>query len=170
MFTPVEGGEFVGAGFGISAGPGVVPDGDYIGIAMVKTGLASNVGQPHHRYTLAGDSYDILAIDSAMQRVTGYALASPAEACIPLPDRLRPNISDVALAASDNSGSMTTLASTVKVTVDGMAICGNLSELPATISAANVGSQSDFLTTSPVPESELPDTGGSTPSSSRAML
>ena len=170
VFTPEEGGSFDGQAFSITAQPGAVRNGEIIGIGMSRNEPASNTGQAHHRYTLVGDSYEILAVDSSGQRVSDYRLASPVQACIPLPDALQSNISDVAIAATDGSGSLTILASSVRITPEGAILCGNLSELPATIAAAKVGAPPDFPTPTPTSEEELPDTGGSAPSSSRGML
>ena len=138
---------------------------------MSKGAPASNTGHVHHRYTLAGDTYDILAVDASGQSVSGYRLASPATVCIPLPDALRANISDVAIAAmTDGTGSLTILSTSVRITSAGTVICGNLSSLPASIAAGIVGAPSDFPTPTPVPEEELPDTGGGTPPSNALLL
>ena len=171
VFTPVDGGTHdPGEGFSISAGPGVVPNGEIVGISMSRGAPASNVGQPHHRYTVAGDTYDIIAVDASGQPVSDYSLVSPAQACIPLPDALRANISDVAIAATDGSGSLTILASSVRITSDETMVCGNLSSLPASIAAATLGAPPDFPTPTPEPGAEIPDTGGSALGSSRAIL
>ena len=170
VFTPVEGGVFDGDSFRISAGSGVVPNGEYVGINMSKGEPASNIGQVNHRYTVTGNEYDILAVGASGQSVSDYSLASPAQVCIPLPDALRANISDVAIAATDGSGSQTILASSVRITPEGAILCGNLSSLPATVAAAKVGAPPDFPMPTPVHEEELPDTGGSGPRSSSAML
>ena len=137
---------------------------------MSKGEPASNIGQVNHRYTVTGNEYDILAVDASGQSVSDYSLASPAQVCIPLPDALRANISDVAIAATDGSGSQTILASSVRITPEGAILCGNLSSLPATVAAAKVGAPPDFPMPTPVHEEELPDTGGSGPRSSSAML
>ncbi len=172
VFTPEDGGTFFvsGEAFRIAAGPGAVPNGEIIGISMSRGEPAFNVGQTHHRYTLAGDSYDILAVDASGQRVSGYTLRSPAQACIPLPDALRSNISDVAIAATDGAGSLTILSSTVRVMPDQITMCGNISSLPAIIAAATLGAPSNFPTPVPEPGTELSDTGGGTPSANALLL
>ena len=170
VFTPEEGGMFDGDSVSITAGPGVVHNGDVIGVSMSRGEPASNTGQAHHRYTLAGDTYHVMAVDALKQRISDYSLASPAQVCIPLPDALRSNIPDVAIAMTDGSGSLTILSSSVRITSGGTALCSYLGRLPATIAAAKVGAPPDFPMPTPEPEEALPDTGGSVPGSSSGML
>ncbi len=164
VFAPVEGGRFSGEGFGVSAQPGAVPDGEIIGINMSEEGGASNIGATHQRYTLMGSAYSIEVIDSAGAEVSAYRLDTYAEACVPLPDALRANISDVSLVAINDDGTLTILTSNVKIAADGsLDVCGRVSSLPATVAAGSEGAPADFPTPTPTPEIEEPDTGGTSP-------
>ncbi len=170
VFSPVEGGEFVGEGFGITAGPGAVPNGEIIGIAMANAGDANNIGKTYQRYTLMGGAYAVGLVDSSGQSVSSYRFNTFAEACIPLPDALRSNISDVSLTAINGDGTLTVLTSNVKLSVAALALCGRISSLPAIVAAGAEGAPSDFPTPVPGPEIETPDTGAAAPSNTAVML
>lgn len=166
VFTPVGGGQYAGNGFGLVAPSGAVPNGEFIGISVRQGEAASNVGQTHHRYTLAGVWHHIDAVDSNGQPLADYQLNRPAQVCIPLPDPLRSNIDDVAVVAvGTGSASFTVLSSRVRLQPHGAPqLCGNLSFLPAKIAAARSGPP-EALPTAVLSQPEggtLPDTGGNT--------
>ena len=164
VFTPVEGGSFDGEDVTISAGPGVVPNLEVVGVRADAGGAASNAGRSDHRYSLAGMWHEIRAIDADESPVSGYVLQSPLEVCLPLPDVLRSNIPDVAVVASKADGSLAVLSSSVGVTASGTRVCGGLSELPASVAVGRPGSPADLPTPTPsVDEAGLPDTGGFAP-------
>ena len=166
VFTPVEGGRFMGDGFSLTAASSAVPNGEVIGISILKGEPASNVGQTHHRYVLDGDWYHIAVVDARGTPITGYRLNRAAEVCIPLPDALRSNISDLAIVAINSDDSLTILSSSVRISSSGTNVCGSLSSVPATIAAGTAGSPLPLPTE--VPDSGdasgLPATGGSVPS------
>lgn len=164
VFTPVEGGLFDGGDVTISAEPGVVPNLEVVGVRADVAGPASNIGQSHHRYSLAGMWHEIRAVDADESAVSGYVLQSPMEVCLPLPDVLRSNISDVAVVSSKADGSLTILSSSVRIMASGTSVCGGLSELPASVAVGRLGSPADLPTPTPeVGETALPDTGGFVP-------
>ncbi len=172
VFTPEEGGTFMGDGFRISAAPGIVPNGEIVGIRMCISGDASNAGMSEHRYTLAGARYEVCAVDASGDVVNSYRLDGPAEVCIPLPDQLRSEISNAGLFGIDSSGDLIALTSTVHISPDLM-VCGNLSTLPLSVAAGVPGTPPEpAATLEPAPESmeQLPPTGGSAPSSSSLLI
>ena len=170
VITPVEGGTFVGEGISISAGPGAVTNHEVIGVNIADAGDASNVGQTHHRYALAGRRYNVGVVDFVGETIARYTLKSSVEVCVPMPAALRSKISDVALTAINSRGSLTILATNIKITAQGMIVCGALSELPSTVAVGSTGAPSDFPTPTPVPDAEPPDTGGRAPAGSPLIL
>ena len=170
VFTPEEGGEFIGEGYGISAGPGTVPNGEIIGIAMANAGATSNIGQTHQRYTLLGDSYAIGVVDADGQTVSAYRLDTFAEACVPLPDALRSDIADVSLTAINGDGTLTVLTSNIKLTSGGIDVCGRISSLPTVVAVGAEGAPADFPTPSVETEIQTPETGGYAPTLFSALL
>ncbi len=167
VFTPVEGGTFDGGeGYSISVPSGAVPNGEYIGIRMSDDGAASNLGMTHQRYTLAGNMYGVHAVDASGAAISSYVLEDPAEVCVPLPASARANLSTLSLAAINSDGSLTILAAQAKLNSAGNTmICGNLSNLPATVAVGAQGAPDAIPTATPVPEPELPPTGGTSPAS-----
>ncbi len=167
VFTPVEGGTFDGGeGYSISVPSGAVPNGEYIGIRMSDDGAASNLGQTHQRYTLMGNMYGVHAVDASGAAISSYVLEDPAEVCVPLPASARANLSTLSLAAINSDGSLTILAAQAKLNTAGdTMVCGNLSNLPATVAVGAQGAPDAIPTATPVPEPELPPTGGTSPAS-----
>ncbi len=161
VFTPVEGGFFAGDGYSLVAGAGAVSNGEYIGVSMTPIGEASNVGMTWHRYTLGGLKYVISAVDASGEAVSDYGLAEAVTACVPLPAELRGNIAEIFLTAADDGGDTTVLSTSVKITPDGVSVCGKLSTLPATVAVGKVGSPPEVADPSEevVDEGPLPDTG-----------
>ena len=167
VFTPVEGGTFDGGeGYSINVPSGAVPNGEYIGIRMSDDGAASNLGQTHQRYTLMGNMYGVHAVDASGAAISSYVLEDPAEVCVPLPASARANLSTLSLAAINSDGSLTILAAQAKLNSAGdTMVCGNLSNLPATVAVGAQGAPDAIPTATPVPEPELPITGGTSPAS-----
>ena len=170
VFTPVEGGTFAsGDGFSIQAGPGAVPNGEYIGIRMSDDGPASNAGMIDDRYTLAGNFYGVYAADGSGAAISSYVLDEPAQVCVPLPVELRQNISALGLVAANSDGSLTVLAGNVSLGSAGMIVCGNLGYVPASVAVGSQGAPGPLPTPAPEVE-ELPDTGGESPAAVVALM
>ena len=171
VFTPVEGGTFTGEGYSLTVDAGAVPNGEFLGIRMSDEGAASNLGMTHQRYTLGGNMYAISAVDSSQATISSYVLDDPALACVPLPDELRSNISDLALVAINSDGSLTILAAQVRITSSGNMVCGALSNLPASVAVGTSGAPEPIPPTpTPEPTAVPPPTGGTAPASSMVVL
>ena len=170
VFTPEGGGTFTGEGYTLSAGAGAIPNGEYIGVRVSDEGSASNAGMTHQRYTLGGNMYSVSAVDANNAEITSYALNSAATVCVPLPDELRSNISNLALVAINADGSLTILSASVRMGSNGTQVCGNLSGLPASVAVGSSGAPAPLPT--PVPPTatpEAPDTGGAAPNNNSAL-
>ena len=165
VFTPEEGGSFVGEDFSIVIPPAAVSNGEFIGVRIAEAGPASNVGMTLHRYTLGGNRYSILALDQSSAEVSSYILDSPGELCLPMPVEFRGNIRDIALVAIHPDDTLTILSARLKIGGPSLRVCGSLSELPATVSVGTAGSPAALPTAMPEqPDSEqLPETGGYVP-------
>ena len=170
VFTPVEGGTFTGEGYSLTVDAGAVPNGEFLGIRMSDEGAASNLGMTHQRYTLGGNMYAISAVDSSQATINSYVLDDPAMACVPLPDELRSNISDLALVAINSDGSLTILAAQVRIRSAGNMVCGALSNLPASVAVGSSGAPAAIPTPTPEPTAVPPPTGGTAPASSMVVL
>ena len=167
VFTPEGGGTFTGDASSLSAGPGVVPNGEIVGLRISENGSASNEGKTYQRYSLGGNWYRISAVDTSNNSVSSYGLSDAVEVCVPLPDALRSNISDLALVVINADDSLTILSSIVRISSSGTNVCGSLSSVPASVAVGTSGSPAPLPTEVPDAEdtSDLPDTGGAAPSS-----
>ena len=165
VFTPEGGGTFTGDDSSLSAGPGVVPNGEIVGLRISEGGSASNAGKTYQRYSLGGNWYEISAVDASNTSVSSYGLSDAVEVCIPLPDALRSNISSLALVVINADDSLTILSSIVRISSSGTNVCGSLSSVPAKLAVGTSGSPAALPTAVPeTDESDLPDTGGAAPS------
>ncbi|MYA59313.1 MAG: hypothetical protein F4X40_01985 [Chloroflexi bacterium] len=170
VITPEDGGTFSGEGFWIEAPVGIVPNGEIIGVRMHHVGDASNAGMTQHRYTLGGRKYAISAVDASGTAVDSYELEGPAMVCVPMPPELRSNLPSVSLVSVDENGDTQLKAITAWVRITPyLAVCGNLSVLPATIAASIPGSPPPLPTAIPEPAPSLPPTGGTVSASSTAF-
>ena len=169
VFTPEEGGTFSGEGYSLNAAAGAIPNGEYIGIRVADEGSASNAGMTHQRYTLGGNMYEVSAVDASNSVISDYQLNSAATACLPLPDELRTNISDLAIVAINADGSLTILSASVRLGSGGTSVCGNLSGIPASLAVGSEGAPAAIPTATPEPTPEAPDTGGTAPSSNAGL-
>ena len=165
VFTPEVGGTFTGEGYSLSATAGVIPNGEYIGIRVSDEGSASNAGMSHQRYTLGGNMFKVSAVDASSAAISSYELRSAATVCIPLPDELKTNISDLAIVAINSDDSLTILSASVRLGSGGTHVCGNLSAIPASVAVGSEGAPAPLPTPTPEPEPEIPETGGNAPSS-----
>ena len=165
VFTPEDGGAFTSEGYSLSATAGAIPNGEYIGIRVSDEGSASNAGMTHQRYTLGGNMYKVSAVDASNATIASYELRSTATVCLPLPDGLRTNISDLAIVAINSDDSLTILSASVRLGSGGTRVCGNLSAIPASVAVGSEGAPAPLPTPTPEPEPEIPETGGNAPSS-----
>ena len=166
VFTPEGGGTFAGDTSSLKAGPGAVPNGEIVGLRIAEGGSASNEGKTYQRYRLGGNWYEISAVDASRNNVSSYGLNDALDFCIPLPDALRSNISDLAIVAINSDDSLTILSSIVRISPSGTKVCGSLSSVPAKVTVGTAGSPAPLPTE--VPDagdaSDLPETGGAAPS------
>ena len=158
VFTPEDGGTFPGDGFWISAESGVVQNGELIGVRMFENGPASNAGMSHHTYTLSGNQYRVSVIDAEGAPISSYSLNGTVTVCIPLPDELRTNVTDLAVVAKNHDGTLTPTGSVLQLRSSGAFICGSRSTLPATVAIGILGTPPE-----PEPTEMLPATGGAVP-------
>ncbi len=163
VFTPVDGGSFVGDSYSLVAGAGAVANGEFIGVSMTPAGEASNVGMTWHRYTLGGLRYAIGVTDASGEPVSDYLLDRASTVCVPLPPELRGNIADIVLVAIDEADQITILSTSVKITLDDFAVCGKLSTVPSTVAVGRIGAPPGVVEpdqTGMDALEMLPDTGG----------
>ena len=102
-----------------------MPNGEVVGLRIAEGGSASNEGKTYQRYTLGGNWYEISAVDSSNDSVSSYGLNDAVEVCIPLPNELRSNISDLAIVAINADDSLTIQSSRVRISAaTGAQVCG----------------------------------------------
>lgn len=165
VFTPEDGGDVTVDGCSVTAGPGAVHDGEFIGISTRPNGDASKLGESSDRYTLAGTACFISVVDSSGDTVADYDLDEPLSVCLPVPDHLRASLNRVVVATIDRQGEVTVLSTSVKITPEGIIGCGNLSSLPINVAIATSGLHPAIATPDPTPRTTdvMPDTGGFRP-------
>ena len=174
MFTPEEGGSFVGERFSFVAKPGDVPNALIVGVNMIERGEASNMGMTRHRYTFGGNYH---AIDSVNEHgyahIAPFVFRNPGVACLPLPSDFLPNIDDVRLIATDSEGLReTVLTSSASIGVAGFQVCGYVGTIPTVLVVGREGSPAPLMPTpTPVVEdADLPVTGGLVPNETGLVL
>ena len=160
VFTPVDGGEFIGDNVSVVADPGAVPNYEIIGIRAVEDGPASNVGQTDQRMTLEGNYFDVYAVDASGQLLNGYILDDPLEVCIPVPQQLVSDLATVAMVSVQDDHSLTLLSSKIRIGDSGVRVCAGLSSVSVRVAAGYLGSPSALPSPTPLPTPEDPDTGG----------
>ena len=171
VFTPEWGGNFSDEDISVSAEPGAVPNGEIIGIRAEVGGEASNIGQTQHRVTLDGSYYDIHAVDASGEPLSGYLLDDPVEVCIPVPPRLRGDISNVTMVSARDDGTFAILSTSMRLGDEGLKMCAALSTVSARVAPAYLGTPSALPSPTPLPTPEDPDTGGSNlPTSALVLL
>ena len=166
VFTPVDGGTFSGEGITVSAPAGAIPDQQLLGVSAAVSTIPVPEPFPGARLTIAAPYYDINGVQRTGDApVTAYNLDDPIRACMPIPPMFRADISDVAvISRSAPDASITILTSSIRQTATGLAACGNIGQLPATVAVANIGViEATPEPPAPGPE-DLPDTGATAPS------
>ena len=136
---------------------------------MSDEGSTSNAGMTHQRYTLGGNMYEVSAVDASNASISSYVLREAATVCLPLPDELRTNISDLAIVAINADDSLTILSTTARIGSSGADVCGNISSIPASVAVGSEGAPAAIPTATPEPTPEAPDTGGTAPSSNAGL-
>ena len=162
VFTPEEGGTFTSENFSVSAGNGIVPNGEIIGVRMAEDGSASNAGMSHHRYTLSGNQYRVSVIDAGSAPISSYNLNGTVTVCIPVPEELRANISSLEMVNKNSNDTLTVMSSSLRISPS-LILCGNTSTLPATVAVSIRGTPPPLLEPDPEPVEMLPATGGAVP-------
>ena len=165
VFTPEQGGSFLGDGFSLAADPGAVNNDEYIGMRISPTGVASNAGKTWQRYTLVGTKYSINVADAAGEAISSFTLNEVATVCVRLPEELRSEIAKVVLAVIDDDQELTVLSTSVKIGTEGIRVCGTMSRVPAMVAVGSIGAPPEL-----VEEEPLPDTGGVAPAHSILMV
>ncbi len=165
VFTPEGGGDITVDGCSVTAGPGAVHDGEFIGISIKSIGDASKLGESSDRYTLAGIACFISVVDSSGDTVSDYDLDEPISVCMPVPDHLRASINRVVVVTINRQSEVTGLSTSVKINPEGIIGCGNLSSLPIIVAIATSGPHPVIATPDPTPQTAdvMPDTGGVKP-------
>ena len=169
VFTPEEGGTFTDDNFSVSAGIGIIPNGEIIGLRMAEDGSASNAGMSHHRYTLSGNQYRVSVVDAEGAPISSYNLNGTVAVCIPVPGELRTNISSLEMVNKNSNNTLTVMSSSVRISPS-LIICGNTSTLPATIAVGIRGTPPPLLEPEAEPDETLPATGGAVPVSQGIMV
>ena len=164
VFTPVDGGTFSGENITVTAPAGAIPDQQLLGVAAARSDIPVPAPFPGARLTIAAPYYEVNGVQRTGDApVTAYNLDDPIRACMPIPAMFRADISDVAvISRATTDGSITILTSSIRQTPTGLAACGNIGQLPATVAVANIGII-EATPEPPAPEEDLPDTGATTP-------
>lgn len=161
VFTPLRGGRFDDGVVALHVEPGAVPSGEFIGLCVEVGDLASNEGETAHRAILAGNFYNIYAVDASGDVLSRYFLNAPIEACIPLPAELRSSLPDTVMVRQLNHGDIAILSSSVRFQDDAsLSLCGFFTEVPARIAAGKSGAPQTVQAKSLSLTPQAPHTGG----------
>lgn len=126
VFTPEEGVKFTGENFSVSAGMGIVSNGEIVGLRMAEDGSVSNTGMSHHSYTLSGNQYRVSVIDAEGAPISSYKLNGTVTIYIPVPGELCSNISSLEIVNKNSNGTLTVMSSSVRISPS-LILCGNTS-------------------------------------------
>ena len=165
VFTPADGGRFdSGDGLTVTAEPGAVPNGTFVGIrAESLPATGSWAGFSSALFTFADRQIRVTAADVQGEVVPDLRLTDPLQLCTPLPAEMRSRLDVVTLiqmpAAEEDD--LTLLSSRVYRLGNDLSICGALSHLPATVAIARMGT-TPSPTPGPGPAIGEIDTGGQT--------
>ena len=165
VFTPEEGGEYVSDGIVIKAGPGVVPNGQIIGICLGEVVDASNVGITDQRYTLFGKVYTIIVVNASGARINDYQFKDVIEISMPLPVELRSNLTNVAAISIIPDDSLSVLSSNLIFADKSILVSGSTRLAPSKVAIGRSGAPEDTSILNPNARAtpKAPDTGGTTP-------
>ena len=163
VFTPVDGGTFTGDDVTVSAAAGAVPDRTLLGVTAAVSALPPPIPIPGASMSVAGNYYDVNAIQQSGQApLTDYTLDDPLTVCLPFPQEFRADLSNVVAVERKPDGGISILTTKVRTNAGNLTVCGTLSQLPATVAVAKLGTVPAIPPT-PTPEQDLPDTGATTP-------
>ena len=170
VFTPVDGGTFTGDDVTVSAAAGAVPDRTLLGVTAAVSALPPPIPIPGASMSVAGNYYDVNAIQQSGQApLTDYTLDDPLTVCLPFPQEFRADLSNVVAVERKPDGGISILTTKVRTNAGNLAVCGTLSQLPATVAVAKLGTVPAIPPT-PTPEQDLPDTGATTPGYTITLL
>ena len=170
VFTPVGGGTFTGDDITVSAPAGAVPDRTLLGVNAAVSALPPPIPIPGASMSVAGNYYDVNAIQQSGQApLTDYTLDDPLTVCLPFPQEFRADLSNVVAVERKPDGGISILTTKVRTNAGNLAVCGTLSQLPATVAVAKLGTVPAIPPT-PTPEQDLPDTGATTPGYAITLL
>ena len=170
VFTPVNGGTFETTGITVTAAKGAVPDRTLIGVNAAVSDTQAPVPTPGARMSISGSLYDIKAVNASGTPLSDFELDEPLNACLPLPEAFRANISDVVIVESKADGSYGILTSTLRQSGGDLSVCGGVSTLPTTIGVAKLGVVPEPPATPTPDDIETPDTGATAPSYALILL
>lgn len=168
VFTPAEGGEFVGNGVRLTLPPGAVPGCTYIGLRAHP--IPSATRSQYSVWSTDGMRYRVEAVDSSGVKMTRAIVSRPANMCVPLPQQFRSKLTGITLLRLVGEGAQPLTSNVRRHPTDGYALCGNVSSFPAVVVAANhsIGTGTDLP--SPTPHAGTPDTGGGSPNGAYVLL
>ena len=168
VFTPANGGEFVGHGVRLTVPQGAVPGCTYIGLrAFPLQGVTRNA---YSVWSTDGLRYGVEAVDSAGMKMTRAIMSRPAVLCLPLPQQFRSRLTGLTLLRLTGNDVQQLTSNVRRHPTDGYALCGNISSFPATVIAANHTGGTGSELPSPTPDAHAPDTGGSSPTGAYVLL
>ena len=170
VFTPVNGGTFEITGITVTAAKGAVPDRTLIGVNAAVSDTQAPVPTPGARMSISGSLYDIKAVNASGTPLSDFELDEPLNACLPLPEAFRANISDVVIVESKADGSYGILTSKLRQSGGDLSVCGGVSTLPTTIGVAKLGVVPEPPATPTPDDIETPETGATAPSYALVLL
>ena len=164
VFTPVDGGTFTGDEITVTAPAGAIPDRTTVGIAATVSDTPVPAPVPGATMSLAGSYYDINAIaDNGEPPIPSYTLNQPATACLPFPQEFRADLSNVVVVQRKSTGDLSILSTKIRSLSGDLTVCAAISQLPATVAVARLGTVPAPTPTTPATPTDTPDTGATTP-------
>ncbi len=135
VFTPEDGGEFVGENCTFKVPRGAVNTREVIGISIaVLEDDAEKLLVADYRFMTYGIQCRIDAVDALGARLIDYRLGVSAEVCMPLPDMFRPQATKVLVGAINPDGTLTALGGRLFLATKtgALKVCSNISSLSTT--------------------------------------
>lgn len=173
VFTPEEGGEFLGNGWWISADPGAVADRTLVGLRMEDVGPVNGDMESIGSHSFAGNYYMVYAISRNGESPTSLRLQEGVNACVPMPEEFGASLANTVMIATRDDGSLTQLTTRQMLQDGNLFVCGRLSSLPARLAVAKPLSAivDEEIEMPEQPETQiLPDTGAADPGQTVVLL